>query len=267
MALAQRRRPLPPLLATTGFIDTDRSALSIALGTAITASTVFAVAHLALLAARLHSSREHAAHLAEQRERARMQQDLHDLVGSSLAAITLQGESALRGGSAQERAALTEIIGLARRLHDDVRSISRPGGGLSLSEELAHAQRVLTASGVEVRTVLPPRTEAAPAVVGCLRFVLREAVGNVLQHSRATHCSITLRTDGTAVRLTVRNDGAEPAPSASPASGRHGTGLAGLRGRVLALGGEFTAGAEDGTFTLTATVERADAAATSPPYA
>lgn len=257
-----------PLLATTGFIDTDRNALNIALGTAITASTVFAVAHLALLAARLHSSREHAAHLAEQRERARMQQDLHDLVGSSLAAITLQGERALRGGSARERAALTEIIGLARRLHDDVRSISRPdGGGLSLSEELAHAQRVLTASGVEVRTVLPPRTEAAPAVVGCLRFVLREAVGNVLQHSRATHCSITLRTDGTAVRLTVRNDGAEPAPPASPASGRHGTGLAGLRGRVLALGGEFTAGAEGGTFTLTATVERADAAATSPPYA
>lgn len=60
-----------------------------------------------------------------------------------------------------------------------------------------------------MRTVLPPRAEAAPAVVGCLRFVLREAVGNVLQHSRATHCSITLRTDGTAARLTVGNDGAE----------------------------------------------------------
>lgn len=254
-----------PLLAATGFIDTDRSALNILLGTAITATTVFAVAHLALLAARLHSSREHAAHLAEQRERARMQQDLHDLVGSSLAAITLQGETALRGGSGQERAALTEIIALARRLHDDVRSISRPDvGGLSLSEELGHAQRVLTASGVEVGTVLPPRTEAAPAVVGCLRFVLREAVGNVLQHSRATHCSITLRTDGTAVRLTVRNDGAEAAPPASAASGRHGTGLAGLSGRVLALGGEFTAGAEDGTFTLRAVVPRAGAVVPSP---
>ncbi|WP_432151117.1 histidine kinase [Streptomyces sp. bgisy029] len=254
-----------PLLAATGFIDTDRSALNILLGTAITASTVFAVAHLALLAARLHSSREHAAHLAEQRERARMQQDLHDLVGSSLAAITLQGETALRGGSGQERAALTEIIALARRLHDDVRSISRPDvGGLSLSEELGHAQRVLTASGVEVRTVLPPRTEAAPAVVGCLRFVLREAVGNVLQHSRATHCSITLRTDGSAVRLTVVNDGAETAPPAPPASGRHGTGLAGLSGRVLALGGEFTAGAEDGTFTLRAVVPRAGAVVPPP---
>ncbi|MEU3003568.1 ATP-binding protein [Streptomyces sp. NPDC007020] len=213
-----------PLLAATKLIDTDRNALGILLGTAITATTVFAMAHLALLAARLHNSREHAAHSAEHRERARMQQDLHDL---------------------------------ARRLHDDVRSISRPDGGdLALSEELAHAQRVLTASGVEVRTVLPPRTEAAPAVLACLRFVLREAVGNVLQHSRATHCSITLSTDGTAVRLAIRNDGAEAAP---PASGRHGTGLAGLGGRVLALGGEFTAAAADGTFTVTATVPRTGA--------
>ncbi|MFE2295146.1 sensor histidine kinase [Streptomyces sp. NPDC059452] len=256
-----------PLLATTGLITTNRSPLSILLGTAITASTVFAVAHLALLTARLHGSREHAAHLAEQRERARMQQDLHDLVGSSLTAIALQGEAALRSGDpaaapAPERRALAEIISLARRLHDDVRSISRPDGGdLSLSEELAHAQRVLTASGVEVRTVLPPRAEAAPAVVGCLRFVLREAVGNVLQHSRATHCSITLRTDGAAARLTVRNDGAEADGAAAPESGRDGTGLAGLRGRVLALGGEFTAGAEDGTFTLTATVPWAGAGA------
>ncbi|ARF74604.1 two-component sensor histidine kinase [Kitasatospora albolonga] len=263
-----------PLLATTGLVVTNRSPLSILLGTAITASTVFAVAHLALLTARLHGSREHAAHLAEQRERERMQRDLHDLVGSSLTAIALQGEAALRdrgapavpGASvrerpAQERRALTEIIALARRLHDDVRSISRPDGGdLSLSEELAHAQRVLTASGVEVRTVLPPRAGSAPAaVVGCLRFVLREAVGNVLQHSRATHCSIALRTDGTVIRLTVRNDGAEEAGRSGAVSGRQGTGLAGLRGRVLALGGEFTAGAEEGTFTLTAAVPGAGA--------
>ncbi|MFH8373080.1 sensor histidine kinase [Streptomyces cyaneofuscatus] len=254
-----------PLLAVAGLIETDRSPLNILLGTAITASTVFAVAHLALLTARLHGNREHATHLAEQRERARMQQDLHDLVGSSLTAIVLQGETALRGsgtppGSGPERAALKEIIDLSRRLHDEVRSISLPaGGGLSLSDELAHAQRVLTASGVEVRTLLPPRAEPDPAVVGCLRFVLREAVGNVLQHSRATYCSITLRADRTAIRLTVRNNGAEEGGPTAPTPGRRGTGLTGLGGRVMALGGEFTTGAEGGTFTLTATVPWSEA--------
>ncbi|WP_203709770.1 histidine kinase [Streptomyces anulatus] len=258
-----------PVLSTTDLITTDRSPLSILLSTAITASTVFAVAHLALLAARLGANREHAAHLAEQRERARMQQDLHDLVGSSLTAIVLQGEVALRGGTPdssasgreRERGALTEIIALARRLHDDVRSISRPDGGdLSLSDELAHAQRVLAASGVEVRTVLPPWAEPDPAVVGCLRFVLREAVGNVLQHSRATSCEIALRADAGEIRLTVRNDGAAEGRPPADAPGRHGTGLAGLAGRVLALGGTFATACEDGAFTLTASVPAAPAA-------
>ncbi|MFJ4704961.1 sensor histidine kinase [Streptomyces anulatus] len=259
-----------PVLSTTDLITTDRSPLSILLSTAITASTVFAVAHLALLAARLGANREHTAHLAEQRERARMQQDLHDLVGSSLTAIVLQGEVALRGGGTpdssspgreRERGALTEIIALARRLHDDVRSISRPdSGGLSLSDELSHAQRVLAASGVEVRTVLPPWAEADPAVVGCLRFVLREAVGNVLQHSRASSCEIALRAEGGEIRLTVRNDGATEGRTTDDAPGRHGTGLAGLAGRVLALGGTFTTASEDGTFTLTAVVPAAPAA-------
>ncbi|MFC8621158.1 sensor histidine kinase [Streptomyces anulatus] len=262
-----------PVLSTTDLITTDRSPLSILLSTAITASTVFAVAHLALLAARLGANREHTAHLAEQRERARMQQDLHDLVGSSLTAIVLQGEVALGGaaqgppppGGERERGALTEIVALARRLHDDVRSISRPGGGnLSLSDEIAHAQRVLAASGVEVRTVLPPWAEPDPAVVGCLRFVLREAVGNVLQHSRATSCGIALRADGGEIRLTVRNDGAAEGRTTADAPGRHGTGLAGLTGRVLALGGTFTTRSEKGTFVLTATVPAAPSTPTTP---
>lgn len=262
-----------PVLSTTDLITTDRSPFSILLSTAITASTVFAVAHLALLAARLGAGREYTERLAEQRERDRMRQDLHDLVGSSLTAIALRGEVALRGdpssgaresGREREREALTEMVALARRLHDDVRSISRPdGGALSLSEELAHAQRVLAASGVEVRTVLPPHVEPGPAVVGCLRFVLREAVGNVLQHSRAVSCEIALRAEDGKVRLTVRNDGAVPEDgpalpgqraAGQHGSKRHGTGLAGLAGRVLALGGTFAATAEDGAFTVTATL-------------
>ncbi|MFI1930219.1 sensor histidine kinase [Streptomyces sp. NPDC020330] len=260
-----------PVLSTSGLITTDRSPFSILLSTAITASTVFAVAHLALLTARLGASREHTAHLAEQRERARMRRDLHDLVGSSLTAIVLQGEVALRGGTpdssspGRERGALTEIIALARRLHDDVRSISRPdGGNPSLSDELAHAQRVLAASGVEVRTVLPPWAEPDPAVVGCLRFVLREAVGNVLQHSRASSCEIALRAEGGAISLTVRNNGAAGAGTAAVAPARHGTGLAGLAGRVLALGGAFTTASEDGVFTLTATVPSATSGTCAP---
>ncbi|NIF15360.1 two-component sensor histidine kinase, partial [Burkholderia sp. Ax-1735] len=49
-----------PLLGHTGMIRTDRGVLGVLLSATITASTVFAVSHLALLSARLHSAREHA---------------------------------------------------------------------------------------------------------------------------------------------------------------------------------------------------------------
>ncbi|MFH9135469.1 hypothetical protein [Streptomyces sp. NPDC017524] len=130
---------------------------------------------------------------------------------------------ALRGGTpdspspGRERGALTEIITLARRLHDDVRSISRPdGGNPSLSDELAHAQRVLAASGVEVRTVLPPWAGPDPAAVGCLRFALREAVGNVSSTAgppRArSSCARTAGRSGSP-SATTGSPGKRPAPS------------------------------------------------------
>ncbi|MFJ3701249.1 MULTISPECIES: sensor histidine kinase [Streptomyces] len=248
-----------PLIVHTDLVRTDRGAVSVLLSTAITASTVFAVGHLALLSARLHAGREQAARLAEQRARALMRQDLHDLAGSSLSAIVVQGEAALRGPVPADtapdaaRRALTEIVGLARRLHTEIRAIGQPDDeGPSLSEELAHAQRVLHGSGIAVRTALSPCAAPDPEVSACLRFVLREAVGNVLQHSRAAVCEIELRSDASGIRLLIRNDGAL-APDAPPQEpGRRGTGLSGLGYRAHTLGGTFAAGREDDSFTVEA---------------
>ncbi|MGW4818692.1 sensor histidine kinase [Streptomyces sp. NPDC004227] len=244
-----------PLLIHTGVVDSSRDSLAVLLSTAITASTVFAVAHLALLSSRLHGSKEQTARLAEERARARMRQDLHDLVGSSLVAIVVRAESALRadGSTESARAALTEVVELARRAQEDVRLISSPGATRSLADDLARAQRLLTTSGIGVHASLPPRLELNDAATECLRSVLHESVGNLLEHSRATFCEIELRAGPDNVRLTVRNDGVPAAspPPTTPAPGR-GTGLPGLRGRVVALGGTLHAGPEDREFSVAA---------------
>lgn len=143
---------------------------------------------------------------------------------------------------------------LARRTHEDVRRISGPEVAFSLPGEFAHAQRLLTAAGITVRTSLPPLVEPGGAVADCLRSVLHEAVGNVLEHSRARVCEIELCAGADDIRLTVRNDGvADPAPPFPPATGRQrGTGLAGLRGRAVALGGTLQAGPNDREFSVAA---------------
>jgi two-component system sensor histidine kinase DesK len=82
---------------------------------------------------------------------------------------------------------------------------------------------------------LPPDEERV------LAFALREAVTNVVRHSGARHCWITLRTeDGRAV-LEVKDDGCS-------ALAPEGSGLSGMRERLQQVAGtlEREAGA-DGT--------------------
>ena len=72
-----------------------------------------------------------------------------------------------------------------------------------------------------------------------LAAVLRESVTNVLRHSRARECAITVVTDGGLVRLTIANDGVPPPVAAQ----RDGTGLDSLAART---GGRLTASPRPG---------------------
>ncbi|WOI62363.1 sensor histidine kinase [Streptomyces fradiae] len=270
-----------PLLVAAGWVaPPPGGGVAAALRAVVTACAVCTVARLAMVVAWAHGAREQAARLAEQRERQRMRQDLHDLVGSSLAAIAVQAESVLRAGApggsggadgagagaaagagagagAEDlRVALASAVGLARRAHEDVRALCdpRPGGlpapdGLSLVDEVRQAGRLLGLAGIAVRVVAPDRVEADPAVVECLRAVVRESVANVLQHSRAARCAISLEALPAGLRLSVRNDGV-PSPLPGGAGARRGTGLVGLRARVGALGGVLGVAARGGAFTV-----------------
>ncbi|WP_373366061.1 sensor histidine kinase, partial [Streptomyces fradiae] len=174
------------------------------------------------------------------------------------------GAGAPAGAGAEDlRLALASAVRLARRAHEDVRALCDPPpaglpapDGLSLVDEVRQAGRLLGLAGIAVRVVAPPRVEADPAVVECLRAVVREAVANVLQHSRAARCAISLEAAPAGLRLSVRNDGV-PAPlpgGAGGAGARRGTGLVGLRARVGALGGALRVVAEAGAFTVSVSV-------------
>lgn len=241
-----------PLLVHSSLVTTHRTGMSVLVSTVITGSGVYAVVHLALLVARLQAAQHQTARSARHRERARMTQDLHDLVGSSLVAIAVQSESALRHTplSTPAHQALSDIAALARRTHGEVRDIARGRVATRLHTELAHAQRVLSSVGVDTRTTLPGQFDLSAVVSGCLSAVVREGVGNLLQHSRASWCHITVTVDASRVRLALTNDGV------MPLAGGHefGSGLASLRFRVLALGGTLVAATTDGRFTLTVTL-------------
>ena len=126
-----------------------------------------------------------------------------------------------------------------------------------LAGELAGARSVLRAAGVACTV----HGEAAgPTLPGeaqtAFGWVAREAVTNVLRHSQATSCMITLRAAAGAAELQVLNDGV-PDEVRAPA-GRPGTGLTGLAERLAAAGGSLETRIDGSSFLLTATLpERA----------
>jgi signal transduction histidine kinase len=209
--------------------------------TAVIGLVVFGLSRLRSLVKELDETRSRLAGLAVARERLRFARDLHDLLGFSLSAITLKAELTHRVLTQlpdRARLELTEIIEVSRQALADVRSVAASYRELSLADSLASARSVLTAADVEV-TVAGDPGPLPSDVHTVLATVLREGVTNLLRHSSATYCHITITRSGTQVSLELLNDGA---PHAEPGAGQ-GTGN--LRSRTEVLGRSLKAGREE----------------------
>ena len=219
--------------------------------TFIAGLVVYGLSRLPSMVAELERARSELAELAVSQERLRFARDLHDLLGLSLSAITLKVELTRKlVGEHTERAVreLGEILGIARDALTDVRAVASSYRELSLTDEISSARGVLAAAGVDV-TIEADHAELSPRSRTVLATVLREGVTNLLRHSDATRCSITI-TGQDRVALEIVNDGA---PTEQPAG--RGSGTENLSARATAIGGSLLAQASpDGTYRLRAEV-------------
>lgn len=205
----------------------------------------YGLIRLSNLVVLLHQAQRDLAREALTRERTRISRDLHDLLSFSLSAVALRGELCerlLETDPARARAELAALPGLVERALAELDSVAHATVGLSLGQELTAAYAVLEAAGIQAAVTvqtgpLPPEVDTAIAAV------LREAVTNVVRHSTARTCLITINPAGPTVRLRVVNDGAAEPPTAIPKSGPGGSGLTGLAERT---GGRLKAGSQAG---------------------
>ena len=201
----------------------------------------------------MERGREVQARLAVAEERLRFARDLHDVMGRNLSAIAVKGQLAaelMRRGRAQAAEEVTDISRIAEESLRELRGVVGGYRSASLSGELAGSRSVLRAAGVSCTVVGDEEAALLPAAVQVtLGWVVREAVTNVLRHSRATTCSITLHTASGETELKVVNDGA-----AEPKDRRWGSGLTGVAERLDAVGGRLAASREHDRFELTATL-------------
>jgi len=190
----------------------------------------------AQLYVQLTTSRSRIVATADQTRR-RIERDLHDGAQQRLVSLALQLRAAqatapphlaaeLDSVAAGLDHALDELRELARGIHPPI--LAERGLGPALR---ALARRSAVPAELDVSTAgrLPDLVEAAAY------FVVAEALTNAAKHARASAVTVEVAADAAdgVLRVAVRDDGAGGADFA------RGTGLAGLKDRVEALGGRL----------------------------
>ena len=212
---------------------------SYGLAIVLAALAVFGLRRAMLRGLELAEARKDFAELRVQEERTRFARDLHDILGHSLTVVTVKAELAGRLLPEHPDRAATEIADverLARTALADVRAAVAGYREPSLAGELVSAKTALQAAGITA--ALPTAVDQVPEDRRELfAWVLREGVTNVVRHSGARRCTVTLDAD----RVEVVDDGTGAASAGGP-----GHGLVGLRERAAAAGAVLQVGSAPG---------------------
>ncbi|MGI5237388.1 sensor histidine kinase [Dactylosporangium sp. CA-139066] len=221
-------------------------------GTILSSLLVAAVRRMGSVLRELQRTREALAEAAVTEERLRFARDLHDLLGHTLSVIVVKAEVVRRLAERDPAAAAAQaadIEQIGRRALVEIREAVTGYRESGLTAELTRAKGALSTAGIaaDVLRTADPLPDDADRL---LAWVVREATTNVVRHSNAAHCEISVTTDEAAALLTVTDDGDFPATATPPTPGN---GLRGLTERLQAAGGTLHAAARPGGgFVLTA---------------
>jgi two-component system sensor histidine kinase DesK len=183
-----------------------------------------------------------AAQEAKDAERLRLAQDLHDVQGHTLHALSFKlaaVEALLEEDAEAARHELALARGLTANALKESRTLTLGGHQFDLGAELENSRQLLEAAGIDCAVVHEAAVgkEAEPLVARALR----EGVTNILRHSEATRVWIVVGHD----RVEIVNDGAPELPAPARAGG-----LTALAAKSAATGGELTTACQNGLFTL-----------------
>ena len=245
-----------------------------------------AIRFLVIRTAKVHAElRRIEAHqeTIRKEERHDLARELHDVVAHHITVITMQVMARRNSHDPDQlretlgviddsaREALSELRALLDVLRSDedddgdLRSLSdKIVTGPSVGDQVAQRVDSLTEVGIRVhKQSVDPRIESLPFSLKttCARIV-QESATNILKHARhGARCSIVVRLEPTEVVIMITNNRIKPHdPSRSS-----GYGLTGLRERVAAVGGSYTAGQQDDKWVVEAHIPVHNTGRTTPP--
>ncbi|MGO9703053.1 MAG: PAS domain S-box protein [Xanthobacteraceae bacterium] len=187
---------------------------------------------------------------AQEQERLRLAHELHDQTGQSLTAVMLElkgvEDSVAEPGRTRLRLLRLQLEQVGRTLHHVAWEL-RPASIDELGLQVALANYVAEWSEqyrIEADFYCGDfKTDAVSEEICTTMYrVAQEALTNIVKHAQATSVSVVIEQTGEKLRLTIEDNGCGfKVDSSSDAKGSRGGGLgvAGMRERLVLIGGEF----------------------------
>src|SRR5579884_1092325 len=185
-----------------------------------------------------------AAIQAQERERRRIAQDLHDEVNQALTAVSLRLQASIERASPELKRELTETKRLATQAMEELLALARQLRPAVLDDHglvpALHSQvrdfseQTGIVASFNTRGSMPKLTPEQQLVI---YRVTQEGLSNVAQHAEARRVDVELSFIGRTV-LRISDDGRGFA-QLNGASRNGGLGLVGMRERALLIGGQL----------------------------
>ncbi|HEV7451839.1 MAG TPA: histidine kinase [Pseudonocardiaceae bacterium] len=190
-------------------------------------------------------------------QRLQIARDLHDVLAHNISLINVQASVALHLLDEQPdaaRGALTTIKQASKDVLTEMRSVlgvlravdeaapRLPAPSLARLDELVARS---SDAGLDLHTVVRGDPVPLPASVDVAAYrILQEALTNAARHGAAARATALIIYSGSALAVEVDN---QTADAGTPGVEGTGNGIAGMRERVTALGGKFSAGVAPGS--------------------
>lgn len=190
------------------------------------------------LEGKLEVAHRKIAELAIVEERHRIARDLHDTLGQKLSLIGLKSELSsklidLDPDKAKQE--LEDIQGTSRLALKEVREMISNMKYVGLKDELGRVSNILDIKEMDNHFIIEANVENLPELTqNILSMCLKEAVNNVIKHSGADSCSISLTETKGDVLLKVTDDGENGSTEFI-----YGNGLNGMSERLSFVNGEL----------------------------
>jgi len=188
-------------------------------------------------------------------ERLRMTQELHDVFGHRLTALSLNLEAALHEIAGKSRDTVEAAQSLVRLLLQDIKEWVRTAKD-ETPVDLVRELRLLARDLPTPRIHLDCPSELcvhSPLVGRALLRCAQEFVTNSIRHGEARNVWIAVAAESSRIRLTAQDDGL------GASHVRDGFGLSGMRRRMQELGGKLEVDGSAGRFVVCAELPLEDA--------